>query len=80
MTTQTLTLTRDQAAVLAPFRCAAREAAELRTPGLVLGQVYFLKDGSVRLVAGFIGHEAGQRICAAMNGTTEPNPNPTPKA
>lgn len=76
MTTKTLTLTREQALALAPLRCAAREAATDHKPGLVLGQVYFMKDGSVRLVAGFIGHETGQRICAALAGTTEPNPTP----
>jgi len=69
--TTTLTLTPQQAAALAPLRCAAREAADLKTPGIVLGQVYFMKDGSTRLVAGFIDHTTGQRICDALTKTEE---------
>ena len=69
--TATLTLTRDQAVALAPLRCAAREASDLEKPGLVLGQIYFMKDGSVRLIAGFIGHETGKRLVETLHPQPE---------
>lgn len=73
--TATLTLTRDQAVALSPLRCAAREAAADRKPGIVLGQVYFMADGSVRLIAGFVGHETGKRIFETLHPTpTTPMP------
>ena len=67
MTTQTITLTPAQARLLAPLRCQAREAAGDHRPGLVLGQVWFHRDGSVQLAAGFVGHEAGKQLIQTLS-------------
>ena len=64
--TTTFSLTPQQSAALAPLRCAAAEAADLHTPGLVLGQIWFGKDGAV-LVAAFVGHEAGLQLIRTLN-------------
>ena len=67
--TRTITLTPDQARTLQPLRCQVVEASQQQQPGLVLGQVWFQKDGSVQLAAGFVGHDAGLQLIEVLKET-----------